>query len=91
MFTEPLPSISTVIWSKVGGVELLSLSSFDCYQSGDLSRRVEGARRNYSAVPAAFAKTNEETDLRRLKFPFSGVAGNLAAQSGAQAGRSLFD
>ncbi|KZV22822.1 hypothetical protein F511_41288 [Dorcoceras hygrometricum] len=31
----------------VGGAELVSLSSFDCYQLGDLSRRVEGARRIY--------------------------------------------
>ncbi|KZV52554.1 NAC domain-containing protein 16-like [Dorcoceras hygrometricum] len=50
MFTEhyffDLPSISTVVLSKTGGAELVLLSSFDCYQLGDLIRRVGGARRN---------------------------------------------
>ncbi|KZV30669.1 hypothetical protein F511_43424 [Dorcoceras hygrometricum] len=52
LFTEhyfsDLPSISAVVWSKTGGAELIFLSSFDCYQLGDLIRCVVGARRNLS-------------------------------------------
>ncbi|KZV52093.1 hypothetical protein F511_41432 [Dorcoceras hygrometricum] len=50
LFTEHyssyLPSISAIVWSKTGGVELVLLSSFDCYQLGDLIQHVGGARRN---------------------------------------------
>ncbi|KZV40530.1 hypothetical protein F511_22369 [Dorcoceras hygrometricum] len=38
--------MSAVVWSKTGGAKLVFLRSFDCYQLGDLIRRVGGARRN---------------------------------------------
>ncbi|KZV29764.1 hypothetical protein F511_44789 [Dorcoceras hygrometricum] len=50
LFTEHyfsyLPSIFAVVWSKTGDAELILLRSFDCYQLGDLIRRVGGARTN---------------------------------------------
>ncbi|KZV41261.1 hypothetical protein F511_41201 [Dorcoceras hygrometricum] len=59
LFTEhyfsDLSSISAVVWSKIGGAELVLLSSFDCYQLGDLIRRVGGAR-----IPVVFAKPAKE-------------------------------
>ncbi|KZV26597.1 WRKY transcription factor 55 [Dorcoceras hygrometricum] len=80
-YFSDLPSIYTVVWSKVGGAELVSLSPFDCYQLGDLSRRVGGARRNFSV----------REFLRQLirefftSFELLGATGNLAGQSGASA------
>ncbi|KZV31208.1 hypothetical protein F511_14903 [Dorcoceras hygrometricum] len=63
LFTEHyfsnLPSISAVAWSNVGGAELVSLSSFNCYQLGDLSRRVEGARTIYSVRRFSRQQTRE--------------------------------
>ncbi|KZV33494.1 hypothetical protein F511_37381 [Dorcoceras hygrometricum] len=59
LFTEhyfsDLPSISAVVWSNTGGAELVLISSFDCYQLGDLIRRVGGAR-----IPVVFEKPAKE-------------------------------
>ncbi|KZV56646.1 tetraspanin-7-like [Dorcoceras hygrometricum] len=43
-FLRRLPPIYAAVWSNIGGAELVSSRSFDLYQFGDLSRRVEGAR-----------------------------------------------
>ncbi|KZV57818.1 hypothetical protein F511_24957 [Dorcoceras hygrometricum] len=90
LFTEryfsDLPSISAVVWSKVGGAELVSLSPFDCYQLGDLSRRVGGALRNFSVREFLRQLTREFFS----SFELLGATGNLAGQSGASASRSPF-
>ncbi|KZV42696.1 hypothetical protein F511_24828 [Dorcoceras hygrometricum] len=58
-----------------------------CSRSGVVDRRVGGARRICSVPEFSRQLTREFFS----SFELLGVAGNLAGQSGAQAGRSPFD